>query len=134
MGRKVKSCARILLFNSYRLQLDAVNIKRYSILIAYNAQNFLEHVRKEIPITANSICHEINIYCRTCLKSVHSIKQRATFQQKIVLILAYRYSVKQPLVEISCQEIHIFIACLIHQIEQAGLNRLTVVFLSHLIL
>ena len=56
------------------------------------------------------------------------------FQQKIVLILAYRYSVKQPLVEISCQEIHIFIACLIHQIEQAGLNRLTVVFLSHLIL
>ena len=52
----------------------------------------------------------------------------------IVLILDYRYSVKQPLVEISCQEIHIFIACLIHQIEQAGLNRLTVVFLSHLIL
>ena len=55
-------------------------------------------------------------------------------EPKIVLILAYRYSVKQPLVEISCQEIHIFIACLIHQIEQAGLNKLTVVFLSHFIL
>lgn len=56
------------------------------------------------------------------------------FIQKIVLVLTNRYSVKQPFVEISCQEIHIFIASLIHQIEQAGLNRLTVVFLSHLIL
>ena len=56
------------------------------------------------------------------------------FLKKIVLVLTNRYSVKQPFVEISCQEIHIFIACLIHQIEQAGLNRLTIVFLSHLIL
>lgn len=58
VGSKVESGARIFLFDSDRFQPDAINVKRHSILIAYYVQDFLEHMRKEIPVTADSVCQK----------------------------------------------------------------------------
>ena len=48
----------------------------------------MEHMRKEIHVTADSVCHKVYIYRWTSLKSIHGVKQRASFQQEVVLVLA----------------------------------------------
>ena len=131
MGSKIESCTRIFLFDCDRFYFDTSCVKRYPIFMAYNTQDFLEDTSQEIPVTTDPVCHKIHINRRTSLKSIHGIKQRAAFQQEFVLVLAYRNPVKQSLVEVPCQKIHVFIACLIHEVEQACLYRLAIVFLSH---
>ena len=47
--------------------------------------------------------------------------------QEIVLILADGDTIQQTLVEIARQKVHVFIALLVHEIEQSCFDRLSVV-------
>ena len=132
--REEEPCTRIFLFHSDRLHRYVFRIKRNAILITGYAQYFLEHLCQELSVTAYAFCHEVHVYGWASVKAIHRIEQRTAFKQKVVLVLTYRYPVQQSLVEVSCKKIHIFIACLVHQIEQTSLDRLAIVLLSHFIL
>lgn len=130
--REEEPCTGIFLFHGDRLHRYVFRIKRNAILITGYAQYFLEHLCQELSVAAYSFCHEVHVYGWASVKAIYRIEQRTAFKQKVVLVLTYRYPVQQSLVEVSCKKIHIFIACLVHQIEQTSLDRLAIVLLSHL--
>ena len=131
MCREEEASAWIFLFyrNGFHRYIFCVELN--TVLVTDYAQYLLEHTCQKLSVTTNFLGHKIHIYRRTSFKAIHCIKQRTAFQQKIVFILTHRNSIEQTLIEVSCQKIHLFIACLVHQIEQACLYRLAIVLLFH---
>ena len=48
--------------------------------------------------------HKINIQCRPCHKTFVRVQQGSTFQEEMVVILAYRQTIEQTLLKVSCYQ------------------------------